>query len=221
MKHFTTIITTTATLVVIGIVGIGAFVYSGIYNIGADDHHTRPVYALMRTLRERSIESRSKDLTVPNLDDPQLILKGAGQYAAMCTGCHLAPGMADSEIRPGLYPQPPELSKFRSDPREAFWVIKHGIKMSAMPAWGGSHDDATIWSMVAFLQKLPDLSPGQYKDIVARAPPDEDMDEASDHDGADAHGAADMQGMQMSAKPAVQDSTRDATIDDKHTQHGH
>ncbi len=221
MKHFTIIITTTAALVVIGVVGVGAFVYSGIYNIGADDHHTRPVYALMQTLRERSIEWRSKDLTIPNLDDPQLILKGAGQYAAMCTGCHLAPGMADSEIRPGLYPQPPELSKFKSDPREAFWVIKHGIKMSAMPAWGGSHDDATIWSMVAFLQKLPGLSPAQYKDIVARAPPDEDMDEASGHGDAGAHGAADMQGMQMSAKPAVQESARDATIDDKHTQHGH
>ena len=183
MKHFTTIITTTGTLVVIGIVGVGAFVYSGIYNIGADDHHTRPVYALIQTLRKRSIERRSKDLTVPNLDDPQLILKGAGQYAAMCTGCHLAPGMADSEIRPGLYPQPPELSKFKSDPREAFWVIKHGIKMSAMPAWGGSHDDATIWSMVAFLQKLPELKPSQYKDIVARAPPDEDMDMADDRHG--------------------------------------
>ena len=183
MKHFTTIITTTAALVVIGVVGVGAFVYSGIYNIGADDHHTRPVYALMQTLRERSIEWRSKDLTVPNLDDPQLILKGAGQYAAMCTGCHLAPGMADSEIRPGLYPQPPELSKFRYDPREAFWVIKHGIKMSAMPAWGGSHDDVTIWSMVAFLQKLPELTPAQYKDIVARAPPDEDMDMAADRHG--------------------------------------
>ncbi|GAB2544237.1 hypothetical protein GCM10027065_14710 [Rhodanobacter koreensis] len=219
MKHFTTIITTAAAMAVIGIVGVGAFVYSGIYNIGADDHHTRPVYALMQTLRERSIESHSKDLALPNLDDPQLILKGAGQYAAMCTGCHLAPGMANSEIRPGLYPQPPELSKFRSDPRVAFWVIKHGIKMSAMPAWGSSHDDATIWSMVAFLQKLPGLSPAQYKDIVARAPPDEDMDEASGH--GDADGAADMPGMQMSAKPAVKDSTRDATTDDRHTQHGH
>ena len=186
MKHFTTIITTTATIAVIGIVGVGAFVYSGIYNIGADDHHTRPVYALMQTLRERSIEWRSKDLTVPNLDDPQLILKGAGQYAAMCTGCHLAPGMADSEIRPGLYPQPPELSKFKSDPREAFWVIKHGIKMSAMPAWGGSHDDATIWSMVAFLQKLPDLTPDEYKAIVAKAPPDDDMGPMDGgHDHAD------------------------------------
>lgn len=183
MKHFTTIIATTAALVVIGGVGVGAFVYSGIYNIGADDHHTRPVFALMQTLRERSIESYSKNLTVPNLDDPQLILKGAGQYAAMCTGCHLAPGMADSEIRPGLYPQPPELAKFRSDPREAFWVIKHGIKMSAMPAWGGSHDDATIWSMVAFLQKLPGLTPGEYKAIVAKAPPDDDMGPMDDDHG--------------------------------------
>ena len=153
MKNFTTIIVTVTVLVVVAIAGAGAFVYSGIYNIGADDHHSRPVYAFMQKLRERSIASRSKALAVPNLDDPQLILKGAGQYAAMCTGCHLAPGMADSEIRPGLYPQPPELSTFRSDPRAAFWVIKHGIKMSAMPAWGGSHDDATIWSMVAFLQK--------------------------------------------------------------------
>ena len=100
-------------------------------------------------------------------------------------------------------------------------MIKHGIKMSAMPAWGSSHDDATIWSMVAFLQKLPDLSPTQYKDIVARAPPDEDMDEASDHGDAGAHGAADMQDMQMSAKPVVKDSTRDATTDDRHTRHGH
>jgi hypothetical protein len=173
-------------LVVVAVLGGGAFVYSGVYNIGADDHHTKPVYAMMRALRERSIEHHARGIEVPNLGDPQLILKGAGQYAAMCTGCHLAPGMAESEIRPGLYPTPPELSKFRPDPRDAFWVIKHGIKMSAMPAWGSSHDDPTIWSMVAFLQKLPDLSPRQYKDMVARAPPDEDMDMGSQ----DGHGDA-------------------------------
>jgi mono/diheme cytochrome c family protein len=48
--------------------------------------------------------------------------------------------------------------------------------MSAMPAWGASHDDPTIWSMVAFLQKLPGMTPQQYEDLVAKAPPDEDMD---------------------------------------------
>jgi mono/diheme cytochrome c family protein len=82
------------------------------------------------------------------------------------------------------------LSKISVDPRQAFWVIKHGIKMSAMPAWGLSHDDATIWSIVAFLKKLPDMTPEQYKEIVAKAPPDEDaeaMDNDASHDHDHAH----------------------------------
>jgi len=172
-----------------------AFIWSGRYDIGADAPHTRPVFALMQTLRERAIRAHAADLTVPDLTDPQLVLKGAGQYAAMCTQCHLSPAMADSEIRLGLYPQPPNLSRERVDPKQAFWVIKHGIKMSAMPAWGASHDDATIWSMVAFLEKLPGMSAQEYKDIVARAPPDDDMDMGAatdtdhhdhNHDGAPA-----------------------------------
>src|SRR6185312_5518119 len=183
------LIVTLVVLAVVAIAGVSAFVWSGVYNIGADQHHTKPVYALMQALRERSIERHAKDIVVPGLDDPSLILKGAGQYAAMCTGCHLAPGMAENEMRPGLYPKPPQLAKFRPDPRAAFWVIKHGIKMSAMPAWGASHDDATIWSMVAFLQKLPGMTPAQYKDIVAKAPPDEDMDMSDEaghhHDAAE------------------------------------
>lgn len=167
-------------------VSVGIFIYSGIYNIGADDHHSRLVFTMLQTLRDRSIGLRSATLSVPSLDDPALILKGAGQYAAMCTQCHLAPGKKDSEIRVGMYPQPPDFSKTRIEPRAAFWVIKHGIKMSAMPAWGGSHDDPTIWSMVAFLGKLPDMSPDEYKSIVARAPPDEDMDmEAASPDRGD------------------------------------
>ena len=152
-------------------------IWSGLYNVGADDPHWKPTLWTMQTLRARSIHVRSQGLKAPDLTSPDLILKGAGQYAAMCTGCHLAPGMKDSELRPGLYPQPPDLSVERFDPKDEFWVIKHGVKMSAMPAWGLSHDDPTIWSMVAFLQKLPDMTPGQYKDIVARAPADEDMQE--------------------------------------------
>ena len=104
-----------------------------------------------------------------------------------------------------MYPQPPNLSQLQLDPQDAFWVIKHGIKMSAMPAWGGSHDDATIWSLVAFIQKLPKMTPQEYKDIVAKAPPDDDMDMGDDtlhiHDdksGKDDHGASDMKGMDMS-----------------------
>ncbi len=164
-----------ATLLVL-VLGAGVFVWSGIYNPGADSPHWKITSALMQATRARSVEQHAAAITLPaNLNDPQLILKGAGQYAAMCTSCHLAPGMEDSELRPGLYPKPPNLSEVSVDPRAAFWVIKHGMKMSAMPAWGMNHDDATIWSMVAFLQKLPDMTPAQYKDIVARATPDDDM----------------------------------------------
>ena len=161
--------------IVAGLAGV-AVVYSGTFNVAADVPHSWPVLALMNTVRDRSIEVRARGIQVPGLEDPQLVLKGAGQYAAMCTACHLAPGMGNSEIRPGLYPRPQNLSRVRVAPREAFWIIKHGLKMSAMPAWGASHDDATIWSMVAFLQKLPDMTPQQYREIVAKAPPDEDMD---------------------------------------------
>lgn len=181
MKRLIT--TVIATLVVLAL-AIGAWILSGTYNIGADAPHWPVTYTVMQTLRERSIDAyvAHERVTMPNLEDPQIILKGAGQYAAMCTGCHLAPGMKDSEIRPGLYPEPPNLSQQRVEPKEAFWVIKHGVKMSAMPAWGLSHDDATIWSMVAFLQKLPGMTPEQYKKIVAQAPPDEDMDmDMGDH----------------------------------------
>ncbi len=168
-------------LVTLALSAAGAllFVYAGRYDIGADAPHTRPVAELLTVLRERSLRTHAAGLQAPDLTDPQRILQGAGQYAAMCTQCHLTPVMRHSEIRPGLYPRPPDLTQARIDPRVAFWAIKHGIKMSAMPAWGASHDDATIWSMVAFLQKLPDLSPAQYREIVARAPPDDDMDGAT------------------------------------------
>lgn len=177
-----------ASVLVLLVLAIVLFAYSGVYGVGADDPHTKPIFALLQTLRYRSIHVRSESLVVPNLEDPKLILQGAGQYAAMCTGCHLRPGMKNSEIRPGLYPLPPNLSQQHVDPKDAFWTIKHGIKMSAMPAWGASHDDPTIWSMVAFLQKLPGMSTEEYLDTVRRAPPDTDMDmEGPDSDESKSH----------------------------------
>lgn len=190
-KHTGHVIVSVALLVAIAI-GLGTYAWSGLYNIGADDHHWNVTFNALQTVRDRSIHARSKDIKVPNLDDPQVLLKGAGQYAAMCTGCHLRPGLENSELRTGLYPQPPPLlDKTKMDPQDAFWVVKHGIKMTGMPAWGYTHDDMTIWSMVAFLEKLPGMTPARYKAIVAKAPPDEDMDMDSEGGHSHSHGKAD------------------------------
>lgn len=145
----------------------GALVWSGAYDVGADAAHTRPVHALLQTIRERSIAARAQDLQVPDLSDPARIRQGAGNYHAMCMGCHLAPGMPESELSRGLYPAPPDFSSTPVDPAVAFWVTKHGIKGSGMPAWGRSMGDEYIWNLVAFLQQLPDLDADGYAALVA------------------------------------------------------
>jgi mono/diheme cytochrome c family protein len=162
--------------ILIGIGGLALYIGAGAYDMGADAPHWDITRKAIEMVRDRSIAVRANQIEVPDLQDEQIVLKGAGQYAAMCVNCHLAPGVTDSEIRPGLYPQPPNLSGQRIDPKRAFWVIKHGLKMTGMPAWGLGHDDATLWSIVAFVTKLPGLSAEHYKDLVARAPPDEEME---------------------------------------------
>ena len=42
--------------------------------------------------------------------------------------------------------------------------------MTAMPAWGRTHSDELIWDMVAFLRKLPALSPDAYRTMTEAAP---------------------------------------------------
>jgi len=173
-------------LIAAGVIGAAAFIYFGVYNIAADVPHWPIVYNFMETARQRSIAIRAKDIHVPPLDDPKLIADGAEHYSAMCTGCHLAPGVADSEIRPGLYPQPPNLSQpLSASPAEMFWVIKHGIKMSAMPAWGTTHDDQAIWGMVAFVKKLPGMTPQQYQALIGSSGEGKESHHHHDEAGTD------------------------------------
>jgi mono/diheme cytochrome c family protein len=143
--------------------GAIAFVGLGIYDIGADDHHTKVVLAIIEQLRERSILTRARGIVVPNLADPEKIAAGARRYAALCAECHLAPGVSKSVLRAGLYPHPPNLAQEEVlDAQRTFWVIKHGIKMSAMPAWGKTQDDTEIWELVAFIRQLPEMTPESY-----------------------------------------------------------
>ncbi|WP_157786189.1 c-type cytochrome [Dyella japonica] len=152
---------------------VAAFVVSGSYDIGADRPHGALTERVIGTLRDRAIERHADGITVPDLGDPQRIRRGAEHYAEMCTSCHLAPGLQQTELRKGLYPQPPDLSKHGvHDPAEAFWVIKHGVKLTAMPAWGRSHDDAAIWDMVAFVRQLPNLDQAQFEAMAGRAADD-------------------------------------------------
>jgi cytochrome c553 len=147
--------------------GATVFVGSGVYNIGADDHHTKLTLSLIESLRDRSIEVRSRSIELRYADAPERISAGAKSYASLCVGCHLAPGETKSPVRTGLYPHPPNLAQEEvSDGRRAFWIVKHGIKMSAMPAWGKTLDDAAIWDIVSFIRKMPDMNADRYRQLT-------------------------------------------------------
>jgi len=171
------VLKTLIALSVIVILSMGAYIYAGAFRIGADVPHTRLVYWLMQLTRDRAVAIQSSDIHVPSdLNDPKRLLEGAGQYAAMCSGCHLAPGFEDNETHRGLYPKPPRLAIDTGlSAAQIFWVLKHGLKMTGMPAWGATHSDEELWNITAFVQQLPTLDAQKYKDIVSRAPMDPDM----------------------------------------------
>ena len=167
-------------LSILGIISAGAFIYSGIYPIGADVPHNKFSYWILEQVRENSIERAAKDIKVPDLKSPDLLLSGGADYNDMCASCHLKPGQKDSDMSLGLYPIPPNLSlanngeehedeeNDKSGSKKMFWTIKHGIKASGMPAWGITHDDSRIWAMVAFINKMPELTEDQYQVLTAR-----------------------------------------------------
>lgn len=148
-----------------------AIVHAGGLDVSASTPHADVVHDLIEWARERAIARQVRDIVLPaSLDDSERIRRGAGNYEAMCVGCHLTPAVRQSELRDGLYPQPPDLVQSLPEASDArrFWIIKYGLKASGMPAWQkGGMEDAAIWDLTAFLKVLPTLSPAQYRQLVA------------------------------------------------------
>jgi mono/diheme cytochrome c family protein len=148
---------------------------SGAYNMAATEKHWAITEKLITWVRESSIKARAEDLKVPTFEEEDMLAKGFVQYNTMCTECHLTPGKQPTELAAGLYPQAPLF--YERVPvideedklyllKKYFWVIKYGIKMTAMPAWGITHDDELIWAMAAFISTLHGMTAEQYAALV-------------------------------------------------------
>jgi mono/diheme cytochrome c family protein len=148
------------------------FVYFGVYNVAATSPHTRPVYWLIETMGVRSVKMRARNIAVPDLSQPAQAARGLTLFNEHCVLCHGAPGMAPQEFAKGLAPGAPPLAQTGRDwrPQELYWAIRHGIKMTAMPAWEYRFTDSDLWALVAFLRVLPRLSPAEYQALLPRQP---------------------------------------------------
>jgi mono/diheme cytochrome c family protein len=178
MKHPETIkhslLQTLLTLVIILVLLAGGLVLalrSGIYNIAATRPHTQAMLWAIDTLKVSSVRRHARQIEPPRMTDRTMILSGAAHYAQMCVVCHGAPGTTAGVIAKGLYPSPPTLPTVVRQwrPRELFWVVKHGLKLTGMPAFGPTHADAELWPIVAFLIQLPDISADEYSEMLVEA----------------------------------------------------
>jgi mono/diheme cytochrome c family protein len=187
MKFFAGVVVT-----VLVVLAIGGFVFAtGRFNVAA----TAPpdfTDKLAPWVLDKSIERGAKSVTDAISKDPGALARGMSHYRENCLPCHGAPGVDPAEFHEGMNPAPPDIEsqdvQHGSD-AELFWVIKNGIRMTGMPAFGGNHNDEEIRHIVAFVRHTPQLTDAERQALKSGAP-EEHHHDAGAGEEAHSHGAA-------------------------------
>ena len=142
--------------------------WSGAYSVAASRGHWRITEWALAFGMKNSVETRARFIETPPLDDRDLVTLGAGHFHGGCAYCHGAPGVTISPIAQHMLPPPPDLGTATEiwKDRELFWIVKHGIKYTGMPAWVSQQRDDEVWAVVAFLKRLPHLDAQGYREIA-------------------------------------------------------
>ena len=154
-----------ATVLNLLIVLIGLLVVlTGGYNVAATDRHNPIIGWALTTTMTNSVQGRAGDAGAAPEFTPAMIDAGAGEYKAMCAHCHGGIREARAEWAETMRPKPPALAHAGAEwsPQEVFWLVKHGVKMSGMPAFGPTHDDEALWNIAAFVKAMPEMPAAQY-----------------------------------------------------------
>jgi mono/diheme cytochrome c family protein len=159
-------------LAIICVIAAAVFFFGGFYNVAATEEDPASVKWALAYIRQASIMRHATDAPPSSLDDPALVQAGARAFSERgCVNCHGAPGVNWAKFSEGLRPDPPDLKELADHrrPQDLFWVVKHGIHMTGMPSFGLIEvPDREIWTIVAFVKKLPSVSEADFKDWSAK-----------------------------------------------------
>ncbi len=89
---------------VLGGLAAGLVVVSGIVPLGASDGHWAVTTWLLDFTKRRSVATHSLGIAPPPLDDPAMVLKGAGHYDLGCRPCHGTPGRPLPAVPARMHP---------------------------------------------------------------------------------------------------------------------
>jgi len=164
-------------LAAIGAIGIAAaiagliYFFGGFYNVAALDPDNKAVAWALGYVREASVRQHAPQTPPIDLNDPAIIQAGARAFAARgCVACHGAPGADWAKFSEGMRPDAADLNEIAKalPAGEIFWVVKNGINMTGMPSFARiGVNDGELWTIAAFVKKLPEVKPEDYKSWTA------------------------------------------------------
>jgi cytochrome c553 len=154
-------------LAILGAIAIGIFFFGGFYNVAGTAADSDLVTWALTRIRTASVARHAQDSPPASFNEPANVQAGAQAFSARgCTNCHGGPGVKWAKFSEGLHPDPPDLKEIANErtPQQLFWVIKNGINMTGMPGFGAIDvPDQEIWTIVAFVKKLPNVSDDEFK----------------------------------------------------------
>jgi len=166
--NWRTIVLWLALFTVVLIAGAALLVASGIYNVAASVPHLGISERLIEFALRRSVATHSFGVTAPDLADEGLVRLGANHFRLGCAPCHGSPARSNDPVVEQMYPAPPPLGQAVGtwDATELFWIVKHGLKFTGMPAWSGAGRDDEVWAVVAFLRRFPAMDEGEFRNLI-------------------------------------------------------
>jgi len=163
-------------------IGAGlAVILGGLYPVAASSHHSPPVRWAITEAREHGVQRSAAGLAAPRFTAAD-IREGASHFKGMCQACHGGPGAEPEEFAGGMNPHPPNLARAAGDlsVEQVFWIVKNGLRMTGMPAFGKTDPDEDLWKVAAFVKQLPKFPSSEYASL-----PNAHEDEG--HEGAQGH----------------------------------
>ncbi|TMJ45410.1 MAG: cytochrome c [Alphaproteobacteria bacterium] len=154
-------------LAILAAIAGAVFFFGGFYSVAATVDDPPSVKWALAQIRLASIRRHATEMPSGSLEDPSMVQAGARAFSERgCVNCHGAPGVNWAKFSEGLRPDPPDLKDLVNDrrPQDLFWVVRNGIHMTGMPSFGLVEvPDQEIWTIVAFLKKLPNVSEADFK----------------------------------------------------------
>lgn len=117
---------------------------------------------LARHARRIATPAGAKELKNPRPLTEENLVEAREHWVAHCSSCHALDGSGNTTIGRNLYPKAPDMRDLDTQKLtdgELFYIISNGVRFTGMPAWGGEDSPQSIWELVAYIRRLPALSP--------------------------------------------------------------